>query len=153
MLVQPPSWPGRPTSAGKVRWESTEIVAGADARAAVAHWSQQYQSSAERDGGGSNALIVLNTAAQFMKNIKLLFKQMANLPIHNQAFNEIKQSSQGCRCVSQTILEDINLIALLFCEICSQMPFLPSILPSSFIFIFPAFLVFGSRNQMDGFLS
>lgn len=61
----------------------------------------QYQSSRREGAGrGNDALIVLNTAAQFTENRKLLFKQMAGLPIHNQAFNEIKQSSQGCRCVS-----------------------------------------------------
>lgn len=44
-------------------------------------------------------LIVPNTVV-FMENRKLLFKQMASLSIHNQAFNEITQNRQGCRCVS-----------------------------------------------------
>lgn len=59
----------------------------------VVQWSCNISVPAERDDGKNDALIALNTATQFMENRKLLFKQMANLPIHNQAFNEIKHSS------------------------------------------------------------
>lgn len=45
MPVQPASWPGRPTSAGKVRWESSEIVAGSGCQGGSGTLVQQYQSS------------------------------------------------------------------------------------------------------------
>lgn len=52
------------------------------------------------DGSGGDALIVSNTVV-LTENRKLLFKQMASLPIHNQAFNEKKQNRQSCRCESR----------------------------------------------------
>lgn len=77
-----------------------KLSLGADARVVVTRRSCSSRVPAERNSGGNDALIVLHTAAQFMENGKLFFKQMANLPIHKQALNQIKHSSQGCRCVS-----------------------------------------------------
>lgn len=92
--------------------------------------------------------------AQFMENRKLLFKQMANLPIHNQAFNEIKQSSQGWRCVSpdhfgrhQFNCSSIFVKAVPKCLSCPLF-YLPS--SSLFLSFFPFWCL--DHNQMDAFL-
>lgn len=154
MLVQPASWPGRLTSAGKVRWESSEIVAGSGCQCGSGTTIQQYQSSRrERDGGGNDALIVLDTAAQFMENRKLFFKQMANLSIHNQAFNEIKQSSQGCRCVSPDHFgrHQFNCSSIFVKAVPRCLPYPLFYLPSLFLSFLPFWCL--DHNQMDGFLS
>lgn len=152
ILVQPASWPGRLSSGGQVRWESGEAVAGSGCQGGGGTAACNIRVPAERDG--SDALIVLDTAAQFMENRKLLFKQMANLPIHNQAFNEIKQSGQGCRCVSpdhfgrhQFNCSSIFVKAVPKCLSCPLF-----YLPSSSLFL--SFLPFWclDHNQMDAFL-
>ena len=102
---------------------------------------------------GSDALIVLNTAAQFMKNRKLLFKQMANLPIHNQAFNEIKQSSQGCRCVSPDHFgrHQFNCSSIFVKSVPRCLSYPLFYLPPLFLSFLPSWYL--DHNQMDSFLS
>lgn len=99
-----------------------------------------------------DALIVSNTAV-LVENRKLLFKQMASLSIHNQAFNEIKRSRQGCRYVSPDHFgrHQLNCISI-FVKSVPRCPPCPLFyLPSFFIlffFVSPAFLVW-DHDQMD----
>lgn len=120
----------------------------------VAQWSCNIRVPAERDGGGNDALIVLNTAAEFMENRKPLFKQMANLPIHNQAFNEIKQSSQGCRYVSPDHFgrHQFNCSSIFVKAVPKCLPCPLFYLPSFSLFL--SFLPFWclDHSQTDGFL-
>ena len=116
---------------------------------AVARWSCPIRVPAERDGGGNDALIVLHTAAQLMENRKLLFKQMANLPTHNQACNEIKRSSQGCRCVRPDHFgrHQFNCSSIFVKAVPRCLPYPLYYLPSFSVFYLPAFLVFGSQSD------
>lgn len=90
-----------------------------------------------------DALIVSNTAV-LVENRKLLFKQMASLSIHNQAFNEIKRSRQGCRYVSPDHFgrHQLNCISI-FVKSVPRCPPCPLFyLPSFFILFFLSLLPF-----------
>lgn len=92
------SWPGRFTSGGKVRewncsWEQMPVWRKYEGPAISEfpprkRWQWKWCFNCPQHCSSVHG------------NRNPLFKQMASLPIHNQAFNEIKQSSQGCRCMS-----------------------------------------------------
>lgn len=136
-LTEPASWPGRCTSGGEVRWESRETVAGSTCRLGAGLIVLQVSEVPLRERWQRrDALIVSNTAV-LVENRKLLFKQMASLSIHNQAFNEIKRSRQGCRCVSPDHFgrHQLNCISI-FVKSVPRCPPCPLFYPPSFFIFF-----------------
>ena len=134
------SWPGRFTSGGEVRWESRETLAGSRCQCGGGKMLLYIRAPAERemDSSGEDALIDSNTVV-LVENRKLLFKQMASLPIHNQAFNEIRKNRQGCRCVNPDHFgrHQLNCISIFV----KSVPGCPSC-PLSYLPSFPLFLSF-----------
>ena len=104
----------------------------------------------EMDSCGKDALIDSSTVV-LVENRKLLFKQMASLPIHNQAFNEISQNRQGCRCVSPDHFgrHQLNCISIFVKSVPRCPPCPLYYLPSFPLFLsFPSFW-FEGHNQVD----